>query len=195
MPPLEQTAIALQAGATMVQYRNKAFRLESYFEAAAIRDLCRRNAVPFLVNDNTLLAKALGADGVHLGQEDDPPQTARRILGPTAIIGLSVSNLGELEASDLAGCDYIGSGPVFATATKADAGAVLGPKGLFQIVAAAPLPVVAIGGIDRHTAGSCFEQGAAGVAVISCITRSRNPRESALAFGAACGCRPRNVLT
>ncbi len=192
--PLEQTRIALQAGATMVQYRCKTFEPRHYPEAEAIRTLCRCNAVPFIVNDDIVLAKALGADGVHVGQTDDSPARARVLLGDQAIIGVSVSNMDELRCTDLTWCDYIGTGPVFATATKADAKTVLGPAGMGKIARAAPLPLAAIGGIDHTNARDCFKHGAAGVAVISSITRADHPKQAALRLGRQCACTPRKHL-
>ena len=94
--PYEQVNIAIKAGATIIQYRRKRFDLRFFEEALAIRRLCQANTVPFVVNDHVLLALALDADGVHLGQEDEDPALVRRILGQRAIIGISVSNLHEL---------------------------------------------------------------------------------------------------
>ena len=192
--PLKQTRIALHAGATMVQYRNKAFKPRHYSEVEAIRTLCRCNAVPFIVNDDIVLAKAVGADGVHVGQADDTPAQARVLLGDQAIIGVSVSDMDELRKTDLTSCDYIGTGPVFATKTKADAKTVIGLAGMGEIAQAAPVPLVAIGGINHINAGDCFEHGAAGVAVISSITRSDRPEQAALMLGRQCGCTPRRQL-
>ena len=191
LSPLKQTEIAIQAGATLIQYRNKSISVKDIQEAQDICDLCKCNRVPFVVNDNIMLAKAVSADGVHLGQEDESPQDARAILGETAIIGISVTDLEELGRTDLTGCDYIGTGPVFSTHTKPDAKAAIGPRGLEQVVRAANLPVVAIGGIDPSNAGQCFDHGAHGVSVISCISRAGNPAESAAALGSVCGCNPR----
>jgi thiamine-phosphate pyrophosphorylase len=184
--PLEQVRTAIEAGATVIQYRNKHFGLHFYNEAAAIRELCHQRGIPLVINDNVLLAKAVGADGVHLGQDDDPPQLAREIMGPQAIVGLSVSNLQELSHSRLEGCDYLGSGPVFATQTKKDTKPVIGLDGLKALIDQAALPVVAIGGITVDNARGCFEQGAAGVAVISALTRAQNPAKAAVALEAAC---------
>jgi thiamine-phosphate pyrophosphorylase len=177
--PVEQVRIALETGATMVQYRNKAFNMTFYDEVTAIRELCRRQKVPLVINDHILLAKAIGADGVHLGQGDDQPAMARRVLGPGAIVGLSVSTLEELARSSLDGCDYIGTGPVFGTRTKADAKPRRGLEGLKAMVDQSPLPVVAIGGITADNAMDCLNQGAAGVAVISVITRAADPSTAA----------------
>lgn len=185
--PLDQVRAALEAGATIVQYRHKFFSLDVYGEVAAICRLCREYRVPFVVNDNVLLARAVGADGVHVGQEDALPWQARQVMGPQAIVGVSVSSMAELERTDLAACDYIGAGPVFATDTKTDAKAVQGLSGLGDIVNRAPVPVVAIGGIDPTNAQDCFAHGAAGVAVISCITRANDPASAATTMAAACG--------
>jgi thiamine-phosphate pyrophosphorylase len=187
---LKQAEIAIQAGATIIQYRNKSFRLGAYEEVIAIRDLCKRNDLPLIINDNVLLAKAVSADGAHLGQEDENPAIARDILGAGAIIGSSVHNLKELSETDLSACDYIGTGPIFPTTTKSDTHQVKGLSNLAAVAHKSPLPVVAIGGIDSTTAKSCFEHGASGIAVISAITRAKNPFEEARRLSEVCGCRP-----
>ena len=148
LPVLKQVEIAVKGGATLIQYRNKRFSPAHYDEAKAIRDLCKCNGVPFVVNDNILLAKAIGADGVHVGQGDEKPAVARAIMGEHALIGVSVSTLDELMHTDFSGCDYIGTGPVFSTSTKPDAKAVIGLSGLEAVISRTDLPVVAIGGID-----------------------------------------------
>lgn len=186
-PVLDQVRVAIEAGATMVQYRNKSFSLDAFEAVEAIGRICRENRVPFIVNDNVLLARAVGADGVHVGQGDASPRLARRVVGPKAIVGVSVSTMAELERTDLAFCDYIGTGPTFPTGTKADAKAAHGLSGLRDIVNRSPVPAVAIGGIGPANALDCFAHGAAGVAVISCITRSNDPVEAAEAMAAACG--------
>jgi len=187
--PKEQVRIAIKAGATMVQYRNKSFSPRFFEEVALIKNICKCNAIPFIINDDILLAKAVMADGVHLGQDDEDPALAKRILGPRAIVGKSVSNLDELNVSDLSVCDYIGTGPVFSTLTKVDAKQAIGLSGLKAVVKASPVPVVAIGGIDPTNAGACFRQGASGVAVISVVTRTEDPLQNALAVASACGCK------
>jgi thiamine-phosphate diphosphorylase len=189
----DQVRVAIAAGATMVQYRNKSFSLEAFEEVEAVGRLCREKKLPFVVNDNVLLAKAVGADGVHVGQEDALPRLARRVLGPRAIVGVSVSTMAELEHTDLAFCDYIGTGPTFPTGTKPDAKAAHGLSGLRDIVNRSPVPAVAIGGIGPANALDCFAHGAAGVAVISCITRSRDPVEAAAAMAAVCGISARGI--
>ena len=111
--PLAQAKIAIKAGATIIQYRNKSFSSGYYREAEEIRDFCKCNGVPFIVNDNILLAKALNADGVHLGQDDESPAAARKILGTEAIIGISVSTLEELGRTSSFGLRLYRSRPGF----------------------------------------------------------------------------------
>ncbi|MFZ7125542.1 MAG: thiamine-phosphate kinase [Desulfobacterales bacterium] len=194
LPVEDQVRLALAGGASMVQYRNKRFTAGDFESVRSLRDLCRVNGVPLIVNDHLLLAKAVGADGVHVGQEDDAPGLSRRLMGPKAIVGVSVSTPEELRRTDLGPCDYIGSGPVFATGTKTDAKPVRGIEGLAEMVALSPLPVVAIGGIDVESTPGCLKTGAAGVAVISAVSRAADPLARATAIGAACGCSPRPAL-
>jgi len=193
-PPIQQVPKAIRAGATIIQYRNKSFSSRCFEDVTAIRNICKCNAAPFIINDDILLAKAVSADGIHLGQEDEDPALARRILGAHAIVGKSVSSMDEFHHTDLSSCDYIGAGPVFSTRTKKDAKEVIGLSGLRAVVKASPVPVVAIGGIDENTAESCIEQGAAGVAVISVITRAKNPFQKALQVSWACGCVPPSTV-
>ena len=189
--PVDQVALALNAGATIVQYRNKRFALGQFDEVVQIQRLCRHHNVPLIINDNVLLAKAVEADGVHLGQGDAPPKVARQILGEGPIIGLSVHNLTELAQSDLGCCNYIGTGPTYATNTKADTEPVCGLEGLSSVAQASSLPVVAIGGITVDNAGACFEHGATGIAVISTITRAQDPLARAMRLAHICGVDPR----
>lgn len=190
LSPEAQTRVAVAGGATMVQYRNKAYAetgsKAALDEAGRILDICRKAGVPMLINDHLELAEAVGADGVHVGQDDIPPAEARRRLGDDAIIGVSVSNMEELARTDLVPCDYIGTGPFFATGTKPDASAVLGAEGFREIVGKSPLPVVAIGGIGPENAHLCFQSGAAGVAVISCVSRAANPEAAARRLADVC---------
>ncbi len=183
--PLDQVRVAIDAGATIVQYRDKSFELDAFEAVVAIRHHCRERRVPFVINDNVLLAKAVDADGVHVGQDDTPARQARLVMGPRAIIGVSVSTMNELERTDLSDCDYIGTGPVFPTGTKLDAKPDLGLASFREVVERSPLPVVAIGGINPGNAGACFAHGATGVAVISCITRAQDPAGAARDMAAA----------
>ncbi|MBU4317639.1 MAG: thiamine-phosphate kinase [Proteobacteria bacterium] len=188
---LDQVKAAVSGGATLVQYRNKSFSAAFYQEVLEIRNLCKSNGVPFIINDDMVLAKAVGADGVHLGQSDDLPALAREILGPAAILGVSISTLDELKKTDLTPCDYLGAGPVFPTGTKPDAKSVIGLEGLKAVVEASSLPVVAIGGIDRTNARDCFLNGASGISLISAVSRSKNPVQAAKELGVLCDCPER----
>lgn len=188
---LGQAQIAVSAGATVVQYRNKRFSPADLSEVLAVRDLCVRNGVCFIVNDDIVLARAAGADGVHLGQEDTDAAIARQILGEAAVIGISVSTPEELARTDLSPCDYIGVGPVWQTGTKTDAKPAIGMQGLAAVAKRTALPVVAIGGITPQRVSECFAAGAAGAAVISAITRAADPAAAAGRFGEACGLPPR----
>jgi len=191
---LDQVHAALKGGASLVQYRNKHFRLRDYAELKRIRNLCHANGVPLVINDDVLLAKAVGADGVHLGQTDSHPAEARAILGPAALVGISISTPQELGQTDLTPCDYVGSGPAYATGTKGDAKPVRGIAGIKEMVTLVPVPLVAIGGITAERAGDCFAAGAAGVAVISAVSRAADPEEAARLLAGVCGCEPRPDL-
>lgn len=184
--PFDQVRAAIAGGATLIQYRNKSYDDSLFREVIQLRDFCRQKGVGLVINDHIDLAIQLGADGVHLGQSDDSPVLARQRMGSEAIIGASVSDPVELAATDLTPCDYIGTGPVFATGTKADAKAVKGPAGFQELVRQAPVPVVAIGGITAENAWACFEHGAAGIAVISYISRAKDPMENARKLGVVC---------
>ncbi|MGE0084342.1 MAG: thiamine phosphate synthase [Desulfococcaceae bacterium] len=186
-PPAEQVRIAIKGGATLIQYRNKSFSPDRHLEElVVIREMCQNTGIPLIVNDNIALALQIMADGVHLGQDDALPADARKMMGKDAIVGATVSNLEELAKTDLTPCDYMGTGPVFPTTTKANAKAVKGLAGFRKIAEIAPVPVVAIGGITAETALSCFEHGASGIAVISYISRAENPSENARKLGKIC---------
>jgi thiamine-phosphate diphosphorylase len=141
--------------------------------------LGRERGVPVVVNDRADLALAIDADGVHLGAGDLPPAEARRLLPRPKIVGVSTATPGEARAAEAAGADYLGAGPVFATATKPDAGPPIGLEGLAAIVAAVGIPVVGIGGIHAGNAAVVIEAGAAGVAVVSTLMTAEDPEAAA----------------
>jgi thiamine-phosphate pyrophosphorylase len=158
----------LRAGAAMVQYRekNKSFA-ECRDEARDIQLLCRAAHVPFIVNDNVELARELGADGVHVGQEDMPVAEARERLGPDAIIGVSVGSADEAKKAEAHGASYVAVSPLFDTPTKPDAGPGLGLQTLRQIRAATTLPVAAIGGLNAANIPATLAAGADLICAIS----------------------------
>ncbi|NOY68504.1 MAG: thiamine-phosphate kinase [Deltaproteobacteria bacterium] len=188
---VKQVETAIAAGATIVEYRNKTFSSSMIEEVRAARNLCSLYRVPFIVNDNILLALAVKADGVHLGQGDESPVSARDILGEDAIIGASVSTPAELDKTYLAVSDYLGVGPVFQTSAKQDAKPVIGIDGLREMAKLSPLPVIAIGGITAGRVEQCRKNGAVGCAVMSGVARAASIDTAASEFGKACGCAPR----
>ena len=167
---------ALKGGITVLQYRAKNVQLrEAIAEAALLASLARQYDVPFIVNDRLDLALAVDADGLHVGQSDMPPDLARRFLGPSKILGLSVGRQAEIDELDIAMVNYVGLGPVFATATKADAAAPLGLEKFSLLRSSIELPVVAIGGISEAAAGDVIAAGADGIAVVSAICAAADP--------------------
>lgn len=160
---------ALEGGVTLVQYRAKtASSAEMYAEALQLKALCDSFNVPLIINDRLDIAMAVGAAGVHLGQDDLPCAAARRILGEDYLIGVSAHNPAEARAALLCGADYLGCGAVFGTATKADV-QKLGTDGLAAICKAKGLPVVGIGGVTADNYREVRAAGADGAAIVSGI--------------------------
>lgn len=160
---------ALEGGVTLVQYRAKtASSAEMYDEALQLKALCDSFKVPLIINDRLDIAMAVGAAGVHLGQDDLPCAAARRILGEDYIIGVSAHNPAEAAEALQSGADYLGCGAVFGTATKADV-KKLGTDGLAAICKAKGLPVVGIGGVTADNYREVRAAGADGAAIVSGI--------------------------
>ncbi len=179
---LSIVSAAVRGGATLIQLREKDGRQEQVVALARALKAALPSDVPLILNDNAEAVLASGADGVHLGQDDGSPSEARALLGPKAIIGLSVGNLAEAAVSDVSEVDYLGVGPVFATGTKADAGAAIGPEGVLPVRQALDRPAVAIGGIALDSAESVVAAGADGVAVVSAIAKAADPEAAAHAL-------------
>lgn len=178
---VDVVASAVKGGATMVQLRHKDADTRTLLEEARVlKALLDPQGVPLLVNDRADVARAVGAAGVHVGQTDLPAADARRILGPDAIVGLTVKTLDQVREAESLDVDYLGVGPVHPSPTKPDAGAVLGPEGLRACVQATRLPVVAIGGITLENAREVYACGVAGIAVVSAITAAEDPEAAAL---------------
>ena len=183
---LTKVSAALKGGAAIVQYRAKQGSDEQKLnEARQLADLCRAAGALFIINDDPRLTLACEADGVHLGQQDMAMAEARTILGPDKIIGTSNRTVEQALASQQAGADYIAVGSIFPTGTKSDAVHV-GLKTLRAVRQAVDLPLVAIGGIERDTAGAVIDGGADALAVISTVMADPSPalaaRELALLF-------------
>lgn len=189
-PLAELARLCAEGGATLVQLRDKVSETRAMVEEArAIKEVLAPLGVAFVVNDRVDVALAAGADGVHLGQDDMAVTDARRLLGPAAIVGLSVKNVKEAEAAPVELIDYVGSGGVYATLSKRQKNPPIGPAGLNRIVAVLreraqrqrkELPVCGIAGIDAGNAAAVIGAGADGVAVISALSLAPDPAQAAL---------------
>lgn len=159
---------AVAAGASMVQLRDKDAPTRTLVEDA--KALVGALSVPVIVNDRVDVALASGAAGVHLGQSDMRAQDARRVLGESAIIGLSIEHIDELDDDkSIDAADYLAASPVFSTTTKDDVAPPLGLSGIRKVAEASGRPTVGIGGIHASNCGSVFDAGASAVAVVSAI--------------------------
>ncbi|MEO5930013.1 MAG: thiamine phosphate synthase [Candidatus Kapaibacterium sp.] len=166
----ELAELAILGGADTIQYRSKSPDIrEMIAEARAVRDVCARHGVTFLVNDRVDVALAVEADGVHLGRDDMPIETARRILGEGRIIGGTVRNREHLMRAFHETADYVGLGPIFGTSSKIVPIAPLGLAVVREVTAASPIPVIGIAGIDAGNARDVIAAGAYGVAVIGAV--------------------------
>lgn len=174
---------AIAGGVTCVQLREKECSTREFlFEAALLAELLKPLGIPLIINDRIDIALAVGADGVHLGQQDMPISHARRLGRPDWIIGISAETLEDAIRAEQEGADYIGVSPVFSTPTKTDTSPPLGLEGLRQIRAAVRTPLVAIGGIHCGNASEVIRAGADGVAVVSAIVAADFPKKAAAAI-------------
>ena len=182
--PLYVLEEALKGGVTSFQLREKGpgaltgDELKAF--ALACQQLCEQYNVPFIVNDDINLAIEVGADGIHIGQEDGYISAVRDKVGPDMLIGVSTHNVAEAIAAADAGANYIGLGPVYETQSKTDTQPVIGIETIREVASLLPgLPIVAIGGISERRANAIIKAGASGVAVISAIFGEEDPREAA----------------
>ncbi|MFO1184372.1 MAG: thiamine phosphate synthase [Bauldia sp.] len=179
-------AAAVAGGATLVQLRDREATTRDLVAAAReLKALLAPLGIPLIVNDRVDVALAADADGVHVGQSDMAVADARRLIGEGRILGLSITAPADLDGADLSGVDYLGVGPIYATATKGDAALPMGLAGLRAVAARTRLPIVAIGGLDAGNAADVVRAGAAGVAVVSAIAAAPDPRAAAAAIRAA----------
>lgn len=173
--PLEIASAAFAGGAGVVQYRQKqSSSRELFLWAQQLAALAREQGKVLIINDRVDLALAVRADGVHLGPDDLPVSAARRLLGPTAIIGASAGTVDEAIEAEAEGATYLGVGCIYGTASKDDAGDPVGPARVAEIRAAVSIPIVAIGGITAARIPELVEAGADGIAVVSAVTRAKN---------------------
>ncbi|WP_131194097.1 thiamine phosphate synthase [Lichenihabitans psoromatis] len=174
---------AVAGGVTMVQLREKTAPTRAFVnEARALMSMLRPLGIPLLINDRADVALAVGADGVHVGQDDMDIDMLRHLLGPNALIGLSITKDSDLAESDATRADYLGIGPIFPQSTKPDAASPIGIAGLAAMRRRTTTPILAIGGITVNNAASILEAGADGLAVVSAIMAAADPAAAASAF-------------
>ena len=177
---VEVVRAAIRGGVSCVQLREKGCSTREFMdEARLLKALLAGTGVPLFINDRLDVALAVGADGVHLGQNDLPIADARRLVGNRMIIGISAESVADAVRAEAEGADYIGASPVFTTPTKTDTAPPLGLAGLRAIRRAVQLPLVAIGGIDADNAAQVLRAGADGLAVVSAIVSAPCPRTAA----------------
>jgi thiamine-phosphate pyrophosphorylase len=180
---LDTVLAAVHGGATVVQLRNKHAPDAALIEQGrALRAALAGSGVPLIVNDRIAVAAAIGADGVHVGQADAGIEAARTALGPEAIIGLSIQTGAHARAAAGLPVDYVGIGPVFATATKPDHAMPLGFDGLAAVRSATDLPAVAIGGLTADHVPGVLDAGCEGLAIVSAICGAADPGAAAAGF-------------
>lgn len=161
----------IEAGIKVIQYREKEKSDKLMFdECLKIREMTKSAGVTFIINDRPDLAVLVDADGVHLGQDDLPPEAVRQLVGEKMIIGLSTHTPAQAHAAAKSGVDYIGVGPIFATKTKKDVCDPVGLSYLDYIVNNINRPFVAIGGIKEHNIASVYHRGARCIALVTEIT-------------------------
>lgn len=160
---------AILGGVTLVQLREKSISSREFLELAlAVKEITTRHGIPLIINDRLDIALAIDADGLHIGQDDLPMLTARKLFGPDKIIGVSASTLEESLLAEKQGADYLGVGAMVATPTKTDAKIVTFNE-LKQIKKSVNIPVVAIGGIHEWNAREMMSSGIDGISVVSAI--------------------------
>ena len=173
---LETARVAAEGGATILQLRLKDVSTQERVDRGReFKSIARRIGVPLVVNDDVGAAVELGADGVHLGRDDEG---AERALEAGLLVGRSAASVKEAVEAERRGAAYVGAGPVWATPSKRDADPAIGLDGLRAICAGVSIPVVAIGGVDAGNAADCIHAGAAGVAVIRATADTANLRRA-----------------
>lgn len=173
---------AVNGGATMVQLRDKSNnKAQVMRNASAIKRVLSGRNVPFIINDHVELAVAIGADGVHIGQDDMSAEQARAMIGDECILGITAFTPEHFSAIDPSVIDYAGTGPFYGTKTKPDK-PILGPVGFVRLVKISPVPVIGIGGITPQNAEAVLRCGAKGVAMMRSVSEAKDPRSAANEF-------------
>jgi thiamine-phosphate pyrophosphorylase len=177
--PLDVVDAALAAGAPVIQVRAKRLTDRDLLPLAqAVVERCRLAGAICLIDDRVDVALAVGAEGVHVGDEDLPVDVARRLLGPDAIVGATARNAEAGRARVAEGADYLGVGPTFATTTKVGLPDPLGPAAIGDVAAAVDVPVIAISGITLERVPEVMAAGVHGVAVVAAVSRADDPEQA-----------------
>lgn len=182
---IDTVCAAIDGGVTMVQLRDKYASDDVLYHTACQLKEAIGGRVPLLINDRVSIAKKAGLDGAHIGQGDIPVLEARSLLGADAWLGLTINTIEQLQAAQhehFERLNYVGLGPVFATNTKANHELPIGINGLKELVQLSTLPTVAIGGIHLNNAAQVYATGCNGIAVVSEICGSNNPKVAAQAL-------------
>jgi thiamine-phosphate pyrophosphorylase len=183
MPASKCAQELISAGVELIQYRAKHSSSRDYFERCAnLAELLASRNTRFITNDRPDIAAMVGAGGVHLGQEDLPPDDARLICGSGLWLGVSTHTLEQVRAAAKTSADYIAVGPIFSTSTKEKPDAVVGTSFIREARKLTQKPIVAIGGITRERAGEVYEAGADSIAVIRDLLETRDLAERAKEF-------------
>lgn len=170
---------AILGGVTIVQLREKDSLTRDFYQLAKqVAEMTKKYQVPLIINDRLDIALAVNAEGLHIGQSDLPYHVARKILGPDAIIGLSVESIQDAEDAESLDVDYLGISPVFSTNTKTDIAQPLGLEGIKAIRKFSQHKLVAIGGINKSNTKEIISAGADGIAVVSAICSAQSPRNA-----------------
>lgn len=173
---VETARLAVAGGVDCVQLRAPQWKKGRLISCGrALMEVLAPLGVPLIVNDHADVCAAIGAVGLHVGQEDLPADVARGLIGPDCLLGLSVSSVEEMLAVDPGLVDYVGVGPVFATPTKADAAPAMGLEGLARALAHRCCPAIAIGGIKAPQLAAVAAAGADGFAVVSAVCGQADP--------------------
>ncbi len=171
---------AILGGVTLVQLREKNKSKDEIRQRARdLLSILRPFGIPLIINDHVDIAREVGAQGVHIGKQDCDVKEAREILGPDAMIGLSIETVRDFERSDFEFCDYVSASPVFPTATKENAAVPMGLEELKKLRSLCPIPLVAIGGINSNNAHLISALGIDGICVVSSILCSPYPESVA----------------
>jgi len=179
--------LAAAGGVAAVQLREKDLPTRAFLaEAERLHRLLKPLGIPLIINDRVDVALAVGAEGIHVGQEDLPCETVRRLVGPDVLVGLSVETWEDVVRAQDQPVDYLGVSPVFGTPTKTDTKGAWGLEGVARIRAFSRHPLVAIGGLHAGNIPEVVQAGAEGIAVVSAICAATDPEAAARALAARC---------